>query len=164
MEIKIKCIPGKYRELKGDVTSPHGAGLILQVVNDVGAYGAGVSGSIGKRWSKVPTEYRRLAQSGSKEFTLGHVQFIYIDPDFEVANLIAQKGLKAAGNPQPLQYDVFVECLKKVAHYAKDNKHKRIHVPYQIGCGLAGGDWEVVEKMLIDGIVNEGLELVTYRL
>lgn len=164
MEIKIKARPGRYCQLIGDVVQPYGSGLILQVVNDVGAYGAGVSGAIGKRWGKVATEYKRLAQCGSKEFSLGFVQFVYIDPDFEVANMVAQKGLRGKDNPHPLQIPHLIHCLQTVSRYAKENQHKRIHVPYGIGCGLAGGNWQEVEKILIDNIVNEGLELMTYRL
>lgn len=164
METRIKTIPGRLREIKGDVCQPYGPGLIIQIVNDLGAYGAGVSGAIAKRWKKAEVEYKRWSQSKDKDFKLGSVQFVYLDPDFEIANMVAQRGLRGAGNPTPLQYDALAECLGKVSRYAKENNHKRVHAPKGIGAGLAGGDWEKIKKMMIDGIVNEGLELVTYEL
>lgn len=162
MEIKIKPQPGKFKEIKGDVTQPYGAGLIIQIVNDIGAYGAGVSGAISKRWKKAEVEYRRWYQTG-KDCKLGEVQFIYLDPDFELANMVAQSGIRSDVNPSPIRYNHLIDCLQKVARYAKNNGHKRIHAP-KIGTGLAGGDWKMIETIIKENIVSEGLEIIIYSL
>ena len=51
-------------------------------------------------------------------------------------------------------------CLEKVTEYAKDKK-ATVHMP-RIGCGLAGGKWEKVEKIIEDTL--KGLDVYVYDL
>lgn len=45
---------------------------------------------------------------------------------------------------QPLDYDALRICLRKINHTFKG---KKIGLP-QIGCGLAGGDWNIVKSII----------------
>ena len=48
------------------------------------------------------------------------------------------------GVSKPLDYEALTLCLRKINHTFKG---KHIGLP-QIGCGLAGGDWNVVKKII----------------
>lgn len=48
------------------------------------------------------------------------------------------------GVSKPLDYEALILCLRKINHIFKG---KHIGLP-QIGCGLAGGDWDVVKKII----------------
>ena len=50
----------------------------------------------------------------------------------------------------------FEKCLDKIG---KIKNIKSVAFPYKIGCGLAGGDWEIYEQMLID-FSNQHSELI----
>ena len=50
------------------------------------------------------------------------------------------------------EYAAFRECCRRIAawmdgSYSKDYP---INMPYKIGCGLAGGDWDIVDSILRD--------------
>lgn len=63
------------------------------------------------------------------------------------------------GDPMPLDYDALRLCLKKINHIFKD---KHIGLP-QIGCGLAGGDWTVVKKMIQNMLYDCKVTVVIYK-
>ena len=134
--------------IEGDVTCPISLGpnIIVQVVNDIGAYGAGVSGSIAKKWNTVELQYRQWSNGkiSKPDFKLGEVLFVRCTEYIEVANMVAQRGIRNRDNPIPLSYKSLGECLEKVGDRARACG-AYVHMP-KIGCGLAGGEWaEVVQ-------------------
>ncbi len=44
-------------------------------------------------------------------------------------------------------YDALGKALRELKDYAQQEEMS-VALPYQIGCGLANGDWKVVEAML----------------
>ena len=146
----------------GDATEPcveKGTRVIIHVVNDAGKWGAGFSGAISKKW-KEPEKYYRAQARFSKSFKLGEVQWVFIDPKLAVVNMIAQHGVsRDLLNNRPIRYDSLESCLDKVAEGARavacldgaSPKRLTLHMP-RIGCGLAGGTWDVV-----GGLVEENL-------
>ena len=90
------------------------------------------------------------------------VQFVNVEPDLYVANMIAQKGYgknnrnmhrtDEADTSIPLQYDYLYECLVGVATQAK-GYGASVHMP-RIGCGLAGGTWDKVEPLVLQALAG----------
>jgi len=54
----------------------------------------------------------------------------------------------------------FEQCLNQM----KTIKTKSIAFPWKIGCGLAGGDWNLYKKLLEDFEKESGIEVVLYKL
>ena len=44
-------------------------------------------------------------------------------------------------------YEAVRKCFEFVKPYAQ---FQPIHIPYQYGCGIAGGDWNIVVKIITD--------------
>jgi O-acetyl-ADP-ribose deacetylase (regulator of RNase III) len=130
--------------LKGDATKPQGAGkkLIVHICNDAGGWGAGFVLAISRQWPEPEAEYRRWHESG-KNFELGEIQIVPCTPDISVVNMIAQHSFRNKNNQPPIRYDALAACLAKVAKISEAT----IHMP-RIGCGLAGGKWNEVEKIV----------------
>jgi O-acetyl-ADP-ribose deacetylase (regulator of RNase III) len=132
--------------VKGDATQPQGEGnkIIVHICNDIGAWGAGFVLAVSKKWKQPEIAYRL-----KKERNLGDIQLVRVTNDIIVANMIAQKGVgyDAEGNP-PIQYGALRIALNKVNQTAWETGSS-IHMP-RIGCGLAGGDWKVVEEIIKD--------------
>lgn len=66
---------------------------------------------------------------------------------------------------QRSDFDTDYEAMKKALHYIKlwaSNNNLSICMPYKIGCGIANGDWEVVEQIIAD--VFDNYEVTLYRL
>lgn len=64
-----------------------------------------------------------------------------------VANMIGQNGTKTGSKGPPVRYAAIREALMTVGDRAS-MEGATVHMP-RIGCGLAGGEWERVEPMLI---------------
>lgn len=145
----------KIKFHKGDATAPIGEGqkIICHVCNDVGAWGAGFVLAISKKWFEPERQYKTWHNYGSMAgFELGKSQLVRCTPDILVYNMIAQKGVISDDLIPPIRYDALRSCLSSLNEEAK-RLNATVHMP-RIGCGLAGGSWEEVEK-----IINETLDV-----
>lgn len=146
--------------VKGNAVYPQGEGnkIIAHVCNNIGAWGAGFVLAISKRWSEPEREYRSMS---STERKLGNVQFVPVETDIVVANMIGQENIKANdyGVP-PVRYSAIKICLERVLSLAK-SMNASIHMP-RIGCGLAGGQWEIMEQVIIAASKNFDVKIFVY--
>lgn len=135
----------KITYLRGDATQPQGKGnkIIPHICNDIGAWGAGFVLALSRRWSEPEQVYRSL-----NKWDLTNVHFIQVEDDITIANMIAQVGIgRRTNGSSPLSYSALRVCLSKVNDYAV--KHNAtLHMP-KIGAGLAGGDWNQIEKIIL---------------
>ena len=157
-------LQGRLKYVVGDATIPMSAGhrIIIHVCNDVGKFGKGFAAALGKRWKKPENEYRRWYRSQSM-FKLGEVQTINVQSDTMIVNMIAQHDIKPDedGTP-PIRYDALKKCLSQVGELAQD-QGSSIHAG-RFGAGNAGGNWEEIEKLIIQELVMRGLKVIIYDL
>ena len=100
---------------------------------------------------------------GIKRFTLGAVQFVNVENELYVANMIGQHGIyKDSKGLPPIRYDAVRQCLKEVALFAIDHKAS-VHMP-RIGCGLAGGKWELMEQIIKEELITKEIAVTVYDL
>jgi O-acetyl-ADP-ribose deacetylase (regulator of RNase III) len=62
------------------------------------------------------------------------------------------------GHRSPVDYDAIVLCMRKINHIFKG---LHIGLP-QIGCGLAGGDWEIVKGIIQRELKDCNVTVVIY--
>ena len=152
----------KINYIKGDATSPASQGnkVIVHICNDIGGWGKGFVLALSKRWKEPEKQYRDWYKS-KKDFVLGNVQFVLVEDDVWVANLIGQHKINKDenGNP-PIRYDAVREGLDKVSRFAIRNKAS-VHMP-RIGCGLAGGKWEDIEPLIISALIENNIPVTVY--
>ena len=157
MEKEIKYI-------KGDATTPHAGGnkIIVHVCNDIGGWGRGFVMALSAKWKEPEMQYREWHKSGSN-FRLGEVQFVQVEDDIWVANMIGQRDIRSdsEGYP-PIRYEAVKQALEKVATFAMENSAS-VHMP-RIGCGLAGGIWDKLELVIYETIVHSGIHVNVYDL
>ncbi|MFA5366668.1 MAG: Appr-1-p processing protein [Dehalococcoidia bacterium] len=138
----------KVNYIKGDATNPQRNGnkkaIIVHICNDKRRWGAGFVLALSKKWDGPEETYRNMPD---EMMSLGNVMIIPVENDILVANMIAQHDIKPGehGEP-PIRYGALKTCLEKVNDLAKAI-NADIHMP-RIGCGLAGGKWETVVKMI----------------
>ena len=152
----------EYR--KGDATSPLKSGnkIIVHVCNDIGGWGRGFVMAISKKWKK-PEEYFRNWYSSKENFALGEVQLVKVEEDIWIANLIGQHDIKADRNGiPPIRYDAISKGLNKIAGMTIQFK-ATVHMP-RIGCGLAGGNWEEMKKIVMKELIDKGVSVTVYDL
>lgn len=163
--------PIKYK--KGDATFPEGMGskIIAHICNDVGAWGAGFTGAISKRWDFPETLYRKWAVGSLEQpFQLGQVQFVDCTQSnlIWVANMIAQHNIVPTAGLPPIRYEALITALESVAKFATagagdGSDVSSVHMP-RIGCGLAGGVWERVEPIVERTLSQRDIAVTVYDL
>jgi len=149
----------------GDATQPTGDGprIIVHVCNDAGGWGKGFVVAVSKRWREPERRYRAWHRGEEDQpFKLGQVQFVQVETDIWVANLIGQHGMGFRGDLPPVRYDAIREGLGAVASKAKE-LGASVHMP-RIGCGLAGGKWEEVEPIVREELTAAGVVTKVYDL
>ncbi len=151
--------------LIGDATDPRGEGpkLIAHICNDVGGWGRGFVLAISKRWRKPETEYRQWYRDRAENgFDLGALQLVQVEPDLWVVNMIGQRDIKPGPQGPPVRYDAIEEALGALAREA-EAIDASVHMP-RIGCGLSGGDWEIVEPIIFRTLCTAGVPTFVYDL
>lgn len=143
----------------GDATSPNGSGpkVVAHICNDESKWGRGFVLAVSRKWPQPEAEYRR-----SQALELGAVQFVQVDPEIYVANMIAQRGIMGTLGMPPIRYPALYSCFDAVANFAKE-KGASIHGP-KFGAGLAGGDWRVVEAIVEKISVLYSVDVTIYDL
>jgi O-acetyl-ADP-ribose deacetylase (regulator of RNase III) len=136
--------------INGDATSPRGDGkkIICHICNNKGRWGAGFVLALSARWKEPEATYR---ETNVRDLHLGNVQIVNIEsePSILVANMIAQHDtMPGPSGLPPIRYGALRACLAAVNDLAF-RISATLHMP-RIGCGLAGGHWEDVEKIIQD--------------
>jgi O-acetyl-ADP-ribose deacetylase (regulator of RNase III) len=103
-----------------------------------------------------------MLNDGSFFLPLGHVQFVRVSSDIEVANMIGQHGMVSPINPHPISYAALNHCLEKVARVA-GHDGATVHMP-RIGTGLARGKWEVIESIINRTMTLRDIDVTVYDL
>lgn len=172
----------EIRYLTGDATDPVGDGpmVIAHVCNDQGGWERGFVVALSRRWPE-PEEFYRMwadmpdplpdfAAGGEGAFALGNVQYVPVDGDLVVANMVAQRGIRHdMSSPPAIDYKALRFCFRKLgekalAWYESAGTLPTIHMP-RIGCGLGGGKWETVEECILESLVDVyGLTVTVYDL
>lgn len=154
-------IPITY--LKGDATSPQAKGvkIIAHICNDRGGWGKGFVVAVSKRWPEPEEAYRAWHRERvQNDFGLGAVQFVQVEEFIWVANMIGQHGMTGGSKGPPIRYEAVEACLDKVSLKAQE-PGASIHMP-RIGCGLAGGKWELIEPLIVKTLCEKNVPVTVY--
>ena len=151
------------RIVKGDATAPQVEGnkIIAHVCNDLGGWGRGFVLAISRRWPEPERAYRQWHRGrAANDFALGAVQLVAVGSELWVANMVAQHGMRAARSGPPIRYEAVERCLQVVAGHA-ERLGASVHMP-RIGCGLAGGKWELIEPIITRTLCERGIATAVY--
>jgi hypothetical protein len=139
-------------------------GLILQQTNCIGVMG-GLAGAIAQKWPIVKNEYLELITTNRKQLwkLLGTYQTVSVGENLKVLNVFGQYDIGGgyyAG--RKTEYGTLLNALKLVANteFPKDIQTiehliddeieyiEDVYIPFQIGCGLGGGNWTIVRDII----------------
>lgn len=156
--------------IRGDILTPnkenHGV-LVCHQVNCKGVMGAGLAKQIRERHPSVYRAYKEkceLIQNGVME-GLGNVQYCSVIPDagYIVVNVFGQDSY--GRNRQYTDYDALRKALEKVSESVRDVfRGYVVRIPFLMGCGMAGGDWNEVSKIIEETLVDKGINVEIWSL
>ncbi|MEL3959498.1 macro domain-containing protein [Caldifermentibacillus hisashii] len=147
--------------------------IIGHQVNCQGVMGAGLALQIKKKYPNVYESYVKLVNQTKEKYKQGCLQtdsllsacqFVDTHDGKTIANIFGQYGY-GRGKTQ-----TDYEALRKGLYSIKEvvtNPYsllyqKTVALPYGIGCGLAGGKWNIVYNIIDE--VFEDYEVTLYRL
>lgn len=149
----------------GDATAPNlkegEVGVIAHVCNDIGAWGAGFVLALSSKWPDPESAYKIHHTFGHIE--LGKIQMVSVEDNIWVANMVAQEGVGFKNGREPIRYDALIVCLRKLNRWIDNRLNYSVHMP-RIGCGLAGGRWEIVEAIINSELCKVGIPVTVYDL
>lgn len=133
--------------------------IIVHQVNCLSVMGGGIAKQIREKYPKVFKDYQKyLSNSGFPIQALGECQFVEVGENKYVANLFGQ--YKYGRDKQQTDYKALEEALFSLKVNAKDH-NLSVAIPVNLGCGLAGGSWDIVYKMIEE--VFHDYDVTLYR-
>jgi O-acetyl-ADP-ribose deacetylase (regulator of RNase III) len=127
--------------------STMGAGIAPQMAKAFGADKFEME-LYGKDINKLGNiDYQTIVLGENTTWSLSDYKNNRDEPELIVVNAYTQYSYgknHIDGTNKPLDYEAFTLCMRKMNLVFKG---KKIGLP-QIGCGLAGGDWEIVKSII----------------
>jgi len=136
--------------------------VIGHQVNCFGVMGGGLALQIANKWPEVETEYKRYINSftdhGLRKYLLGECQVVPIpNSRCSIANLFGQydmgKGLRT-------NYHALSKSLDDLRQFIICYELNKLALPVNLGCGLAGGDWNIVQNLIEKCFEGSGIEVI----
>lgn len=156
-----------YREINGDLIeltkqghfdvithgcncfSTMGAGIAVPMKNSFGCDMFPREGKLNKQGEREAVEVGNIDKLGCIDYQTKIINSHTVT----VVNSYTQYRYgrnHADGDKCPVDYDAISLCMRKINHQFKG---QRIGLP-MIGCGLAGGDWEIVCEIIQEELVD----------
>ena len=134
--------------------------IICQQTNCLGIMGAGLALQIARKYPEVDKKYRNFCiEYGEWDF-LGQIQLVNTNDGKIIANCFGQK---RPGFGKQTDYKALKNCLEAVKNFATQNNFS-VAIPYKIGCGLGGGDWNEVYGIIKEIFEDSNIKCVIYQL
>ncbi|HEY2492101.1 MAG TPA: macro domain-containing protein [Paenibacillus sp.] len=149
----VKVVSGDFFQAKEDILGHQ--------VNCQGVMGSGAAKGIRDKFPEAYTFYQNEYMNAvDKKSLLGRCQLVQCQNGTMIANLFGQFKYGKTSE-QYTDYEALESALTQLKNKATESKLS-VALPYNLGCGMANGDWNVVEKMIGD-IFND-YEVTLYKL
>ncbi|WP_055667922.1 macro domain-containing protein [Desnuesiella massiliensis] len=132
--------------------------VICHQVNCMGVMGSGLAKQIRAKYPNVFEQYHKFVLDNGKLQSLGMCQIVEVGKDKYVSNLFGQYNYGT--NKIQTDYAALKSAMSSLKTVCKES-NLSVALPYNLGCGLAGGDWGIVSKMIED--IFEDYDVMIYR-
>ena len=155
--------------VKGDILTANNTEknvIVCQQVNCKGVMGAGLAKQVKTKFPDLFNRYLLICeQINNKKTGLGpgSVQYYDCGPNYRyiVANLFAQDEY---GREPEKVYTDYKSLEKCFVHISNCFPNAIIRIPHKIGCGLGGGDWEVVKEIIKKNLIDKNIDVEIWSL
>ena len=136
---------------------------IAHGVNHQNTMGSGVAKVLYKKYPEVKSDYHKVFDVNrhnfieDRDYLMGWFDYVNTSEDKIILNCWTQFDYGYDGKKY-VSYDAIHSCFKLIA----ETDIKEVAIP-KIGCGLAGGNWEIVSR-IIDDATGDDLDVYVYEL
>ena len=145
------CLLKYYRNklIKMSVVSLFGikGGIICQQVNCQNVMGAGLAKAIYEQFPIVKQDYHKAFKFFSKNEIFGKYHLVKISSGLYVANIYTQFKY-GNSNKTGIVYTDDKKLIRAIKNISEKYAQYNIYIPEKIGCGLAGGNWELIKNQI----------------
>lgn len=131
------------KEIKGNILDVE-EGIIFQQVNCMNVMGSGLARSIYEKWPRVKEKYHEFCEGKNPLELLGSYQLVDISPELEICNVFGQ--LSYGTKERQTDYGALKLAFQKFR--AANTVADFYYFPLFFGCGLGGGSWPIVSKLI----------------
>ena len=136
--------------VKGDALS-FGEGILINQVNAQGKYASGIAKQIKEKYPIAYDVYINKYREQGNCLFLGQSISTMIDDNRLVSHLVAQENYGYGGHQYTSYSAIEISLQNLIKRYNlgffDDSLKPIIHSPL-IGCGLGGGDWNIVSEII----------------
>ena len=139
--------------------------IICHQVNCKGVMGSGLAKQIKDKYPECYQAYKEFLQIYKPNKALGKSQIVPCNDGKFVVNIYGQ--LNYGIDKQHTDYKALWNGLDSVANAViniNKYKNKTVAIPYGIGCGLGGGDWNIVYAIIQEIFDSYGCDVTIYKL
>lgn len=133
--------------------------IIAHQVNCQGVMKDGVAKAIKEQYEKSHYQYISYCGRRTPEECLGNIVAVH-DRGKIIVHLFGQLDYGYDG-VKYTDYQALREAMEDLAEYVPDGE--AIAIPYHLGCGLGGGDWDTV-RQIIDETIGRKHPVKAYSL
>jgi O-acetyl-ADP-ribose deacetylase (regulator of RNase III) len=150
----------------GNLLTAEDVQVIGHQANCQNTFGAGIAKSIKECYPKAYHADTMAYKDGTA--VLGGFSFCHLDNCRfkKIFNLYGQN-LYGRGGRQT-NYNALYDALEGMKNYLVENDEDLpvpdVGFPYLMGCGLGGGDWRIVERLIEVAFHNYGGSVIIYKL
>ena len=131
---------------------------IVHGVNCRGGFGSGLAGQIAEEYPDVRKAYLKV--HNNEGHVLGSVTGFYVLENGIIYNEATQDNFGYDGEKY-VSYDAIESCLKELKK-KQEWTGRSLGIP-RIGCGLAGGSWNVVKAIIEDVFKDSEVKVTVYE-
>lgn len=131
--------------------------IVAHICNDNGVWENEFEVALSKKWPLPEEAYKKWYEK-QLNFLLGETQFIQVENNVIIANMLAKTGSKNPFNKFPLKYEALEECLYKVAEKAKEEKCE-VQFP-KVEINTESSDWNKIKEIIEKTLINYGIRVV----
>lgn len=132
-------------ETRGDLLNAD-VEIKVHQTNIWGIMGAGIAAQIREKYPKVNKEYVDWCENHAKDGLIGTIFVCKAEDGSRICNMFSQNVV--ARDATLTNYGAFKECLKLLHEYMEKRDIRSVGFPKYIGCGIAGGNWSVIEPLI----------------
>lgn len=135
-------------------------GILCQQVNCKGVMGAGLAKAIYEQFPIVKEEYIKNSKI-NKGSLLGTYQLIDVSENLSVCNIYSQENFGNSSLTKKCYTDKNT-LINTIDSVCKSNPDRKIYIPVNIGCGLAGANWAEIKEEITALVKKERYQNVYF--
>jgi len=123
--------------------------VIIQACNCLNIMGGGLAKQIRLTFPEVFTQDKKyyLYCKENKIKQVGTIDVVSISNTLEVVNCYTQEKIGYSKHTAYTDINAVESCMKHI-QYKYVGSSKVIGIPYKFGCGLGGGDWDLIKEII----------------